>query len=74
MRLQTGIKISLGGTFVEAIGMVLDIGHHINIGLKSPEGLLTPFHALIFLGFAINLAGVLITLLVSRRDAGQLPR
>lgn len=69
MRLKNGIKISLGGTFVEAIGMALDIMHHVNIGITSPEGLLTPFHGLIFLGFVINLIGVLITLVASKGDA-----
>lgn len=67
MKLQTGIRVSLGGTFVEAVGIVLDIGHHLNIGIKTPEGLLTPIHGIIFLGFAINFVGVLITLLASKR-------
>ncbi len=74
MKLQNGIKISLGGTLVEVIGMAFDIMHHINIGIKTPEGLLTPFHALIFLGFAINFIGVLITLMASRLATGQLSR
>ena len=71
MKFQTGIKISLGGTFIEAVGITLDIFHHINIGIKTPEGLLTPFHGLIFLGFAVNFIGVLITLLASRRADRQ---
>lgn len=61
MSLKTGIKISLFGTGVEAIGMFLDVIHHLNIGLETPEGLLSPFHFIIFVGFLINFIGVLIT-------------
>ena len=61
MQFKTGIKISLIGTGIEAIGMFLDVMHHLNIGLKTPEGLITPFHLTIFVGFLINFAGVLIT-------------
>lgn len=59
--MKKGIKISLWGTFVEAIGMALDIGHHINIGIESPEGLLTSYHGLIFVGFVVNFIGVMMT-------------
>ena len=67
MTLKKGIKISLMGTAMEALGMGLDIVHHIDIGLKSPEGLLTPFHFIIFIGFLINFAGVMLTLIFSRK-------
>ena len=67
MTLRKGIKISLIGTAVEAIGLALDILHHIDIGIKSPEGLLTPFHFIIFIGFLINFVGVMITLIFSRK-------
>ena len=67
MSIQKGIKISLIGTVIEAIGFGLDIFHHLDIGIKTPEGLLTPFHFIIFIGFLINFIGVLITLIFSRR-------
>jgi hypothetical protein len=60
MRFKTGIKISFIGTGVEALGMFLDIMHHLDIGIKTPEGLITPFHLTIFSGFLINFVGVLI--------------
>ncbi|MDO8495588.1 MAG: hypothetical protein Q7S32_03690 [bacterium] len=66
---QKGIKISLFGTAVEAVGLVLDILHHLNIGLETPEGLLTGNHFTIFVGFLINFTGVLITLIYSRKGA-----
>ena len=47
--------------------MVLDIMHHIDIGIKSQEGLLTPFHFIIFIGFIINFAGVMLTLIFSKK-------
>ena len=68
MTLKTGIKISLFGTAVEAIGLILDILHHLNIGIETPEGLLTLNHFIIFAGFLVNLVGVLITLFSSRRN------
>ena len=61
MGFKIGIKISLIGTAIEAVGMVLDILHHLEIGLKTSEGLLTLNHILIFIGFIINFIGVLIT-------------
>lgn len=61
MQFKTGIKISLIGTGVEAIGIFLDILHHLQIGIKTPEGLITFNHLTIFIGFLINFAGVLIT-------------
>ena len=54
------------GTAVEALGIFLDILHHLNIGIKTPEGLITGNHLLIFAGFFVNFAGVLITLVSSR--------
>ena len=60
-KISAGIKISLIGTGVEAVGMVLDILHHIDIGIKTAEGLITFNHILIFIGFFINFAGVLAT-------------
>ena len=68
MTIKRGIKISLVGTGIESIGMVLDVMHHINIGIQSPEGLLTPFHAIIFGGFAINFLGVLITMVSTKKS------
>jgi len=49
------------GTAIESVGIGADIFHHLNIGIKTPEGLVTPNHLLIFLGFLINFVGVLIT-------------
>lgn len=69
MSFKAGIKISLIGTALEALGIGLDIFHHLQIGIKTPEGLVTPFHLLIFGGFLVNFGGVLITLFSSRRDA-----
>lgn len=65
--MKTGIKISLIGTIVEAIGIALDITHHLDIGIKTPEGLVTPYHLIIFAGFLINFVGVLITIFAFRR-------
>ncbi|MEK7194556.1 MAG: hypothetical protein AAB660_02615 [Patescibacteria group bacterium] len=67
MNFRTGIKISLIGTGVEAIGLLLDILHHLDIGIKTPEGLLTFNHSVIFVGFLINFVGVLITFLSRNR-------
>ena len=68
MTLKQGIKISLIGTAIEAVGMVLDIMHHVDIGIRSPEGLLTPFHFIIFIGFLINFVGVIITFAFSKKS------
>ena len=65
-KFKIGIKISLMGTLIEAIGLALDILHHLNIGLKTPEGLITGNHLTIFIGFLINFVGVLITFMSSR--------
>lgn len=67
MNFKVGIKISLIGTFIEAVGIILDILHHLNIGIKTPEGLITGNHLTIFAGFLINFGGVLITLVLSKR-------
>lgn len=64
---KLGIKISLTGTFIEAVGILFDILHHLDIGIKTPEGLITGNHLLIFAGFFVNFIGVLITLVASRR-------
>lgn len=64
--LKRGIKISLIGTGIEAVGILLDILHHLAIGIKTPEGLITDNHLLIFAGFLINFVGVMITLVSSR--------
>lgn len=65
MNFKLGIKISLSGTFIEAVGMVLDILHHLDIGIKTPEGLITGNHLTIFAGFLINFVGVMMTLIFS---------
>lgn len=67
MNFKLGIKISLGGTFIEAVGLVLDVLHHLAIGIKTPEGLITGNHLIILIGFLINFVGVMITLVFSRR-------
>ena len=59
--MRNGIAISLIGTGIEAIGILLDITHHLKIGIETPEGLITPYHLIIFVGFLINFAGVLLT-------------
>jgi len=38
MEFKTGIRVSLIGTAIEAVGIVLDILHHLKIGLETPEG------------------------------------
>ncbi len=68
MTLKNGIKIGLVGTTVEAVGLVLDILHHLQIGIKTPEGLLTANHFIIFLGFLITTVGILLTLSFSRKN------
>lgn len=64
---KLGIKISLVGTFIEAVGILLDVLHHLDIGLETPEGLITGNHLTLFAGFLINFVGVLITLIYSKR-------
>ena len=68
-KFNTGIKISLIGTGIGAIGIVLDILHHINIGIETSEGLMTFNHLAIFVGFLINSAGVFIVW-SSRKNRG----
>ena len=63
---KLGIKISLIGTFIEAVGLVLDILHHLDIGIKTPEGLVTGNHLAIFTGFVVNFIGVFVTLVYSK--------
>jgi len=65
--MQTGIKISFVGTAIEALGLVLDVLHHLSIGIQTPEGLLTLNHFIIFAGFLINFTGVLITAIAYRK-------
>jgi len=67
-KFRVGIKISLIGTGIEAVGMLLDILHHLSIGIKTPEGLVTINHFIILIGFLINFVGVLITLVLSRKN------
>ena len=67
MNLKTGIKISLVGTGVEAVGIFLDVMHHLDIGIKTPEGLITSLHLTIFAGFLVNFVGVLITRISKKR-------
>lgn len=66
MNFKLGIKISLTGTFIETVGIVLDVFHHLDIGITTPEGLFTLFHLIIFVGFLTNFLGVTITLVFSR--------
>ena len=66
-KLKLGIKISFIGTLIEAVGILLDILHHLEIGIKTPEGLITGNHLLIFAGFFVNFIGVLITFTASRK-------
>mgnify|MGYP001614170208 FL=1 len=67
MQFKTGIKISFTGTGIEAVGIFLDILHHLQIGIKTPEGLITSNNLIIFVGFLINFAGVLVTWLANRK-------
>ena len=53
------MRISLYGLVVESVGLLLDIMHHLNIGLETEEGLLTWQHGLIVIGFLVMTAGVL---------------
>ena len=57
----------MGGTAIEALGILLDITHHLNIGIETPEGLVTPYHLIIFAGFLINFMGVLMTMAPFRK-------
>lgn len=66
MTFKKGIKISLFGTAIEAVGISLDILHHLNIGVTTPEGLLTLNHYIIFAGFLINFVGVILTYINSK--------
>lgn len=56
------MKIILSGIIIESVGLVLDILHHLQIGIKTTEGLLTVQHAIILIGFLINFVGVFIVL------------
>ena len=67
MHLKLGIRISLFGTAIETVGIVLDILHHLNIGIETPEGLLTANHGIILVGFLVNFVGVLTTLLAVQK-------
>ena len=67
MHIKQGIKISLTGTGIEAVGMLLDILHHIDIGLEMEEGLLTFNHYVLFSGFVINFVGVILTMISARK-------
>ena len=69
MRFGTGLKISLIGTGIEAVGLVLDIFHHLHIGIHTAEGLLTLNHSLIFAGFLVNFVGVLLTITSYQKGA-----
>ncbi|OGY61098.1 MAG: hypothetical protein A3I33_01235 [Candidatus Colwellbacteria bacterium RIFCSPLOWO2_02_FULL_45_11] len=68
MHIRKGIRISLLGTGIEAVGMLLDILHHVDIGIHAEEGLLTLNHFIIFAGFAINFVGVLLTMMSARKQ------
>ncbi len=65
--LKKGIRISFIGTGIEAVGMLLDILHHLNIGLETEEGLITGNHLTIFVGFLINFIGVSMTFMANRK-------
>ena len=54
-----GITIARCGLAVEAVGLVLDIAHHLNNGVETPEGLFTFEHTIIFIGFLITAIGIL---------------
>mgnify|MGYP001562528142 CR=1 FL=1 len=61
MKLNTALRISLLGIGVETVGLILDILHHLSIGLETPEGLLNFNHATVFVGFLITAVGVLMS-------------
>ncbi len=64
MTLTQEKRIILAGMIIETVGLFLDILHHLNIGIERPEGLLTPFHFTILLGFLITVVGVVALLFV----------
>lgn len=53
------LKISLAGVLIETIGLILDIFHHLEIGIKTPEGLITWQHTIIFIGFVVTASSVI---------------
>lgn len=57
--MQKAIKISLIGLVVETVGLILDVGHHLNIGIETPEELISPWHLTIGIGFFITAIGIL---------------
>lgn len=63
---KSGIKICLVGIFIEAVGIILDVLHHLDIGIETPEGLITGNHMAIFVGFFVNFAGIFIILRTSK--------
>lgn len=65
MKLPIGLRVIVGGTVIETIGLVADILHHLKIGIETPEGLLTANHLLIFVGFIIHVIGLLF--IISKR-------
>ncbi len=69
MRLRREDKIILTGMIMEGAGLFLDILQHLNIGIETEEGLLTPFHFVILLGFLLTAVGVAILLL--KRTSGR---
>jgi len=68
VQFRIGIKISLVGTGLEAVGIVFDILHHLKIGIETPEGLITSNHGIILTGFLVNFVGVVITLMAVQGD------
>ena len=65
-KFKMGIRITILGILLEAMGILLDILHHIGIGLETEEGLITGNHLMIFAGFFVNSIGIIIILISSR--------
>ena len=57
--MENAVKISVWGIIIQTVGLVLDVAHHLNIGIQTPEGLLTFQHSIIFIGFLVTAVGVL---------------
>lgn len=62
------LKISFAGIIIETLGLLLDIFHHLKIGIETAEGLVEPFHIIILIGFIINFAGVIGLLLTKSSE------
>lgn len=59
MHLRKALKIATIGSILQGVGILLDALHHLRIGIETAEGLFTPYHILIFVGFTVTTFGLI---------------